>query len=133
VHGCLTTAPTSEFVQQPVEMVAHWVGDENLLWRVACRGREAVVKRFLDAGQVSSRRQFDAQTLVAPFGLAPAPLWQDRIPERLTRRVLVYDWCEGAALTADENLADQALAVAQVHRSDPSELRRFSPHPFNLD
>lgn len=133
VHGYLTTAPTSEFVQQPVEKVAHWTGEENLLWRVACRGREAVVKLFLDAGQVRSRRQFDAQALFAPLGLAPAPLWQDRIPEGLPRPLMVYEWSEGAALAAGENLPDLALAVATVHRTEPSELRRFSPHPINLD
>lgn len=79
----LTTAPASVFAGQPVNLLDHWAGEANLLWRVESRGQGAVLKLYLDAGQVRSRREFDGQTLSAPFGLAPPPLWLDRIPETL--------------------------------------------------
>ncbi len=57
IHRYLTAAPTSHFLGQPVEMVDAWEGRDNLLWRVHCRGQEAVLKLYLDAGQARSRRQ----------------------------------------------------------------------------
>src|SRR3954471_3842511 len=94
VHESLTTAPSSLFVQQPVEILAHWQGDANLLWRVGAGEQQAGVKVFLDAGQARSRRQFDAQQLLAPVGLAPEPLWVDRYPQGLSRQLIVYRWCD---------------------------------------
>lgn len=134
IHQYLTNAATSQFAQQPVEIVAHWEGSENLLWRATCRGTEAVVKLFLDAGQARSRRQFDAHTLFAPAGLAPVPLWYDHNPEGLARQVNVYGWVEGTAHTDAQGASvELAQAVASIHTGDPSAVQRFSPHPFNLD
>ncbi|MCC6169844.1 MAG: phosphotransferase [Caldilineaceae bacterium] len=133
IHQYLSCAATSQFAQQPVEIVAHWEGSENLLWRVTCRGTEAVVKLFLDAGQVRSRRQFDAHTLFSPLGLAPAPLWYDHNPEGLARQVNVYHWVKGAAHTGAQGASlDLAQAVASIHTA-AGAVQRFSPHPFNLD
>jgi len=135
IHSYLTSAPTSNFLQQEVEMVDHWQGRDNLLWRVECRGQEAVLKLFLDAGQARSRRQFDGQQIFAPLGVAPRPLWVDRYPEGLARQVLIYEWQPGTLLDP-ENLAQMvglARSVAQIHSSDASEVRRFCPNPLNLD
>ena len=63
IHTYLTTAPTSAFHGLAVEMLDHWRGEENLLWRVECAGQEAVVKLYLDAGQARSRRQFDGHDI----------------------------------------------------------------------
>ncbi len=116
-------------------MVEHWPGRDNLLWRVECRGQAAVLKLFLDAGQARSRRQFDGQQLFAPLGVAPRPLWVDRYPEGLARQVLIYEWQPGALLDPGNpaQIATLARCVAQVHSSDASEVRRFCPHPLNLD
>lgn len=135
IHTYLTTAPTSNFLDQVVAMVAHWAGRDNLLWRVTAAGQEAAVKLYLDAGQARSRRQFDGQQLFAPFGLAPQPLWYDRYPTGLSRQLLVYRWAPGERL--DPNAWSQLLAlaqsVAQVHGHDVSTVRRFCPNPLNLD
>lgn len=130
----LTTAPASVFAGQPVDLLDHWAGEANLLWRVESRGQEAVLKLYLDAGQVRSRREFDGQTLLAPFGLAPPPLWLDRIPETLPRSVLVYRWVAGEPFDAADGRQWDALAaaLAQVHRAPVEDLQRFSPHPVNL-
>lgn len=135
IHAYLTTAPTSNFLQRQVEILAHWEGSSNLLWRVNCVGQEAVVKLYLDAGQVRGRRQFDGQQLFSPIGVAPQPLWFDRYPAGLARQVLVYAWAPGEALDAQNAVQMMALAqtVAQVHSSDPTEVRRFCPNPLNLD
>lgn len=133
IHQYLTTAPASRFAQQPVEMLDHWQGSDNLLWRVSSRGTEAVIKLFLDAGQARNRRQFDAHTLFAEQGLAPAPLWYDQRPEGVARPVNVYTWVEGTPLTAEANaLAALAHAVAAIHSMDGREVARFSPHPYTL-
>jgi aminoglycoside phosphotransferase (APT) family kinase protein len=117
-----------------VDLLDHWPGSSNLLWRVAARGEEAVLKLYLDAGQVRSRREYDAQALFGPLGLAPQPLWLDRIPETLPRSVLVYRWVEGAPFDAGDFGQWQALAsvLAQVHSTPVEDLDRFSPHPLNL-
>ena len=130
----LTSAPTSNFVAQPVTVIDQWQGDENLLWRVESRGREAVLKLFLDAGQARSRRQFDGQQLFAPLGLAPLPLWYDRYPAGLSRQILVYTWAPGSAAqsTDAQQVADHARSAARVHTSDVDQVRRFSPRPLNL-
>jgi len=135
VHTYLTTAPTSNFLQRDVEILAHWEGSSNLLWRVNSGGQEAVVKLYLDAGQARGRRQFDGQQLFSPLGLAPQPLWFDRYPTGLARQVLVYRWAPGDALDAqnETHLAALAQSIAQVHRGDPTEVRRFCPNPLNLD
>jgi hypothetical protein len=139
VHAYLTGAGGSAFSGKPVEMLAAWSGDDHLLWRVACRGQEAVVKLFLDAGQARSRRQFDGHTLMHPHDLAPAPLWVDRYPEGLARQLCVYVWCDAAALTPglrdnrDDGLNAFANGVARLHSAPLTDLRRFSPHPLNLD
>ncbi len=156
----LTDAPTSEFRQANLTVLDQWQGDENLLWRVRAQGIDphagymevesavhaanavtrgaevdAVVKFYLDTGQARSRRQFDGMQLAAPLGLAPAPLWVDRIPEGLARPVLIYHWAEGDALDpADPSTLDAlAASVATLHRADVQALRRFSPRPVNLD
>lgn len=118
----------------PVAIVDHWQGTANLLWRVNARGQDAVLKFFLEAGQVRSRRQYDGQALFAPLGLAPQPLWLDRIPETLPRSVLVYRWADGSAFDAGDLGQWQALAFAlsQVHAAPAEDLQRFSPHPVNL-
>lgn len=135
IHTYLTTAPTSEFVQQAVRIHDHWQGSDNLLWRVECAGQEAVLKLYLDAGQARSRRQFDGHQLFAQMGITPRPLWYDRYPLGLARQVLVYDWAPGTQLDAADAAGLRALAetVARVHATDPDEVRRFSPNPINLD
>jgi hypothetical protein len=135
IHHYLTRAPTSHFLEQPVTMLEHWTGRDHLLWRVECRGQEAVLKLYLDAGQARSRRQFDGQGRFAPVGIAPQPLWYDRYPEGLSRQILVYIWVPGAPFdtTDDGQLLALARSVATIHRGDPGEVRRFSPNPVNLD
>jgi hypothetical protein len=137
IHQYLTTAPSSHFRGQEVEILAHWEGHDHLLWRVATAGRggEAVLKLYLDAGQARGRRQYDGQERFAPFGIAPRPLWFDRYPEGLSRQVLVYEWLPGDPLDLTDTAQTVALAqsVATVHHGDPSEVRRFCPHPVNLD
>lgn len=130
----LTTADASAFAGQPVEIVDHWAGSANLLWRVDARGQEAVLKFYLDAGQVRSRRQYDGQAMFAPYGWAPQPLWLDRIPETLPRSVLVYRWAEGEPFDAGDGgqWANLAQTLAQVHSTPAADLQRFSPHPVNL-
>jgi aminoglycoside phosphotransferase (APT) family kinase protein len=130
----LTGAAASAFAGQPVEIVHHWQGSANLLWRIDAAGQDAVLKFFLDAGQVRSRRQYDGQALFATFGLAPQPLWLDRIPETLPRSVLVYRWADGEAFDAGDGYQWQTLAqaVAQVHTAVVDDMQRFSPHPVNL-
>jgi Ser/Thr protein kinase RdoA (MazF antagonist) len=135
IHRYLTSAPASHFLGQPVEMLAHWTGHDHLLWRVACRGQEAVLKLYLDAGQARSRRQYDGQQLFAPVGLAPQPLWYDRYPDGLSRQVFVYAWAPGEPLLGDdaETMAALAHAIAHVHSSDTEHVWRMCPHPLNLD
>jgi hypothetical protein len=136
IHQYLTTAPTSHLRGQEVEILAHWEGHDHLLWRVTpARGGEAVLKLYLDAGQARGRRQYDGQERFAPLGIAPRPLWFDRYPEGLSRQVLVYEWMPGDPLDLTDSAQAAALAqsVATVHNGDPSEVRRFCPHPLNLD
>jgi len=134
----LTNSPSSSFGGQAVEIVRHWAGSANLLWRVAGRigaqGQEAVLKLYLDAGQVRSRREYDGQLLFAPYGLAPQPLWLDRIPETLPRSVVVYRWVEGEPFNATDPGQWTALAraAAQVHAAPVEGMDRFSPQPVNL-
>lgn len=135
IHEYLTTAPSSLFAQQAAEIVDHWQGDANLLWRVQSGGQDAVVKLFLDAGQARSRRQYDGHVTFAPSGLAPLPLWADRYPQGLSRQLIVYQWCDGESLSPAEPgmLQQWAEAIAQLHTTPPDEVHRFSPHPVNLD
>lgn len=135
VLNYLATAPTSAFVEQTVEVIDHWEGSDNLLWRVACGGIDAVLKLYLDAGQARSRRQFDGQQMFAPFGVAPRPRWYDRHPQGLSRQVLVYDWVpgEGIDLANAHSRRLLAQAVAQIHGADVMDVHRFSPHAINLD
>lgn len=114
--------------------MAQWEGHDNLLWRIASNGQEAVLKLFLDAGQARSRRQYDAQQIFAPLGLAPRPLWVDRYPHGLARQVLVYEWMLGDALDPANSRQMAALAgsIGRMHSSDPSEVRGLSPNPINL-
>ena len=135
VHEYLTTAPGSLFVQREVELIHHWQGDANLLWRVRCGNEDAVVKLFLDAGQARSRRQHDAQSMFAPLGLSPTPLWWDRYPQGLSRQLIAYRWADGIAVAPHDagDLDAWADAVAAVHAAPPDEVRRFSPHPYSLD
>ena len=135
IHTYLTTAPSSHFLNREVQILGHWAGHDNLLWRLTCGGREAVLKLYLDAGQARSRRQYDGQQIFAPFGLAPRPIWTDRYPEGLSRQVLIYEWLPGEALDPANpgQMAALARSVAQVHGRDPSEVRRFSPNPIHLD
>ncbi len=135
LHAYLTTAPTSNFLQRAVTMVTHWEGSNNLLWRVECAGQDAVVKLYLDAGQARGRRQFDGQQLFSPLGLAPQPLWFDRYPTGLSRQVLVYRWLPGEVLQLahETQMVTLAQTMAQVHRGDTADVRRFCPHPLNLD
>ena len=130
----LTESPASGFAGQAVEIVDHWQGSANLLWRVNAGRQDAVLKFFLDAGQVRSRRQYDGQALFAPYSLAPQPLWLDRIPETLPRSVLVYRWADGEAFDAGDGYQWQTLAqaVAQIHTAAVDDMQRFSPHPVNL-
>lgn len=131
----LANGENSGFAGRAVRVGAGWQGRDNLLWRVSAGGRDAVLKLFLNAGQVRSSRQFDGQALFAPLGLAPQPLWHDRFPEGLSREVLVYAWAEGEPLDAQDagQLAAHAAAAAQVHSAASGDLRRFSPHPFSLE
>lgn len=135
IYAYLTTAPSSHFLQRPVTVLAHWEGASNLLWQVESGGHEVVVKYYLDAGQARGRRQFDGQERFSPLGIAPRPLWFDRYPEGLSRQLLVYTWAPGMPLSQPQahQLVGMAQAVAQVHSGDPTEVRRFSPNPLNLD
>ncbi len=135
IRHYLTAAPASLFAGTAVEIEDSWEGDNHLLWRVAVQGQIAVVKLFMDAGQARSRRQFDAHQRFAPCGLAPVPLWTDRYPQGLARQLLAYVWSPGAAIdpSASGAVESWATAVAQLHAVDAGELRRFSPHPVNLD
>ncbi len=139
IHQYLASAPGSLFAQQEIEMLDHWQGDANLLWRVRVTRKEvdqdAVVKLFLDAGQARSRRQFDGHQHFAPLGLAPPPLWADRYPHGLSRQLIVYRWVEGENITPEEpsSLIAWAEAIGTLHTSGPELVRRFSPHPLDLD
>lgn len=135
VQSYLATASTSEFNQQDVEVLAQWEGSDNLLWRVQSNGQDAVLKLFLDAGQARGRRQNDGQLSFSPLGIAPRPLWFDRYPYGLSRQVLVYEWMPGEAVQPNDAGAMISLAqsVAQLHAGDPNDVRRFCPHPVNLD
>ena len=134
IHTYLTTAASSEFLEQPVEILDHWQGSENLLWRVDCGSQEFALKLYLDAGQARSRRQFDGQQMFAPLGLAPRPRWYDRHPPGLARQVLVYEWLPGDGLDVQDATQMQALAIAiaRLHSGDPTDVHRFCPHPVNL-
>lgn len=135
LHQYLTSAPGSLFAHQEIKFLAHWEGDANLLWRVRAAGQEAVVKLFLDAGQARSRRQFDGHTLFAPLGLAPQPLWADRYPHGMSRQLIVYRWIDGETIDTTDPGALQAWAqtIATLHSAPTDAVRRFSPHPINLD
>lgn len=131
----LTSAPGSGFYGQPVAVAGRWQGAENLLWRVEARGQDAVVKFFVEAGQVRSQRQFTGQELLSGLGIAPEPLWLDRFPEGLTREVVVYRWMDGNQLDISDGRRAAALAqtLAQLHGYDREAVQRFCPHPINLD
>lgn len=135
VYAYLTSAPASGFAGLRVELLEHWRGDDNLLWKVRAGGETAVVKLFLDAGQARGRRQFDGQQIFAPQGIAPQPLWFDRHPEGLARQVLVYRWVEGRALQPDDahDLTALVASVAAVHGGDVDAVRRISPRALNLE
>ncbi|MCS6827537.1 MAG: aminoglycoside phosphotransferase family protein [Caldilinea sp.] len=135
VYAYLTTAQASGFAGLHVDLLEHWRGDDNLLWKVRAGGEEAVVKLFLDAGQARGRRQFDGQQLFAPQGIAPQPLWFDRYPEGLARQVLVYRWVDGRALQPDDadDLTALAASIAAVHGEEVDAVRRISPRPLNLE
>lgn len=135
IHHYLTTGTSSNFLDRKVTIVDQWEGADNLLWRVQCAGDEAVVKYYLDAGQARGRRQYDGQERFHRVGIAPEPLWFDRYPVGLSRQLLVYRWVPGALLTDPEpaQLAQMAQAVAHVHNGDPTDVRRFSPNPLNLE
>lgn len=135
IYAYLTAAPASGFAGLSVEILEHWRGDDNLLWRVRAGSEEAVVKLFLDAGQARGRRQFDGQQLFAATGIAPEPLWFDRYPEGLARQVLVYRWVEGRALQPDDadDLRALVASLAAVHGGDVATVRRISPHALNLE
>ncbi|MEZ4584701.1 MAG: phosphotransferase, partial [Caldilineaceae bacterium] len=139
IQTYLTDAATSEFRGLEVTVVDHWEGRDNLLWRVEAgaqnAAQDAVIKLFLDAGQVRSRRQYDGQQLFAPVGIAPQPLWYDRYPDGLSRQIMVYRWAQGATPDPDDagQLTELARAVAALHDGDPTAVRRFSPNPVNLD
>jgi aminoglycoside phosphotransferase (APT) family kinase protein len=72
--------------------------------------------------------------MFAPYGLAPEPLWLDRIPETLPRSVLVYRWVDGEPFDPADGgqWRDLARALVQVHTAPTDEMQRFSPHPVNL-
>jgi hypothetical protein len=135
IHQYLTTAASSHFLQQAVTLSDHWSGRDNLLWRVDASGQEAVLKLFLDAGQARGRRQLDGQERFAPWGIAPRPIWFDRYPEGLSRQVLIYAWVPGEPVNpaAVDQGSAVAHSIAQVHRGNPAEVRRFCPNPVNLD
>jgi len=135
IHRYLTTGTSSNFLGQEVTILAQWEGADNLLWRVESGGQEAVLKYYLDAGQARGRRQYDGQDQFYRLGIAPQPLWFDRYPTGLSRQVLVYRWASGEELknTDEAQLMQLAQAVATVHSGDPTEVRRFSPNPINLD
>lgn len=135
IHTYLTTASGSHFLNREVTIVAQWEGSDNLLWRVDCDGQEAAVKYYPDAGQARGRRQFDGQERFYPLGIAPQPLWFDRYPVGLSRQVLIYQWLPGEALNPTNHtlLMRFAQSVAQIHSGEPTEVRRFSPNPVNLD
>jgi aminoglycoside phosphotransferase (APT) family kinase protein len=135
----LSEGEKSAFAGQSITIVDRWQGRDNLLWRFQSGNQDAVLKLFMEAGQVRADRQFSGQDRFAPYGLAPRPHWQDRQPDPVPRPVLVYDWIEGdpfdAADPAQWDAAADAVAdaVARIHNEDPGDHTRFSPHPVNLD
>lgn len=135
VHAYLTRAPSSLWAGRAIEMADHWEGDDNLLWRATTQDQEAVVKLFMDAGQARSRRQFDGHEVLAPRGLAPLPLWADRFPEGLARPIIVYTWSPGGPVDVQDPFALESWgeAVGRLHAVEIDAIRRFSPHPANLD
>lgn len=130
----LTEDATSQFAGQSVTIRDRWQGRDNLLWRFEAGNQEAVLKLYLEAGQVRADRQFNGQERFAPWGLAPRPLWQERQPETLPRPILVYEWSDGEALEVTNLDHTDALvdAVVQIHQEGAGEYGRFSPHPVNL-
>ncbi len=135
VHAYLAQAPTSPFQGRSVEPLAHWTGQDHLLWRFRVQDHpDVVVKLFTDAGQVRSRRQFRGQERFAPLGLAPYPVVYDRYPQGLPRQVLLYLWVEAPPLDLADPVQGDALAqaLARVHGTEPSTAPGFSPHPVNL-
>jgi hypothetical protein len=131
----LSEGEKSAFAGRPITIVDRWQGRDNLLWRFQSGNQDAVLKLFMEAGQVRADRQFSGQDRFAIYGLAPRPHWQDRQPDPIRRPVLVYDWIEGDPFDAADPAQWDALAdaVARIHNEDPGEHTRFSPHPVNLD
>ncbi|MEZ4836748.1 MAG: aminoglycoside phosphotransferase family protein [Caldilineaceae bacterium] len=131
----LSEGEKSAFAGQSIEIVDRWQGRDNLLWRFKTGDADAVLKLFMEAGQVRADRQFSGQDRFAVYGLAPRPHWQDRQPDPVPRPVLVYDWIEGDPFDPADPAQWDALAdaVARIHSEDPGDHTRFSPHPVNLD
>ncbi|MEZ4634150.1 MAG: aminoglycoside phosphotransferase family protein [Caldilineaceae bacterium] len=70
----LSGGEKSAFVGQSIEIVDRWQGRDNLLWRFKTGDADAVLKLFMEAGQVRADRQFSGQDRFAVYGLAPPPL-----------------------------------------------------------
>ena len=136
------TSPLSTLAGSDLVVREEWQGSDNLLWRlsVASNGvaepaADTVIKMYMDAGWVRGRREFEAQQLFAPLGLAPKPLWFDRDAELLPRQVVAYAYVAGSP----PDMADAqvrralALAIATVHASDAGAMPRVSPNPMGFD
>ncbi len=136
IHQYLTSAPSSLFAQQSVE-------DARPLGR---RRQSALAGRRRPSGEPSSNsfsmraKRAAAANLMDTSsslqrGLAPQPLWADRYPHGLSRQIIVYRWSDGETITPDDpsSLCAWAEAIGMLHTTPPDEVRRFSPHPVNLD
>jgi aminoglycoside phosphotransferase (APT) family kinase protein len=62
-------------------------------------------------------------------------LWADRYPHGLSRQLIVYRWSNGDSIAIEDTTSIWAWseAVAMLHSVPTDEVRRFSPHPLNLD
>jgi hypothetical protein len=135
------TSPLSTLAGRDVIVREEWQGSDNLLWRlgVASNGAQepvadTVLKMYMEAGWVRGRREYEAQQLFSPLGLAPQPLWFDRDAELLPRQVVGYAYVDGSPPDmADPGVqAAVAQAIARVHATDAAELARVSPNPMGF-
>ncbi len=135
VLAYLSEGEKSTVAGQPIEILDRWQGRDNLLWRFRTGNQDAVLKLFMEAGQVRADRQFRGQDRFAGYGMAARPHWQDRQPDPVPRPVLVYDRIDGDPFDAADAAQWDAVAdaVARIHNEDPGEHTHFSPHPVNLD
>ncbi len=136
------TSPLSTLHGRDLIVREEWQGSDNLLWRLGVEANGAVeavadtvIKMYMDAGWVRGRREFEAQQLFAPLGLAPQPLWFDRDAELLPRQVVAYQYVDGSPPDMADPGVQHAMAeaIARVHASDAAAMARISPNPMGFE